>query len=52
MLCSDLPALGLSLNFSGWVIALGSYFNKKHSIATALAMTGFGCGLFFLGPGK
>ncbi|CAG0894387.1 unnamed protein product [Darwinula stevensoni] len=45
-----LAALGLSLNFSGWVIALGTYFQQKHSIATALAMTGFGCGLFFLGP--
>ncbi|CAG0916416.1 unnamed protein product [Notodromas monacha] len=51
MMILRIGSLGLSLNFSGWVIALGTYFNKKHSIATALAMTGFGCGLFFLGPG-
>ncbi|XP_042856912.1 monocarboxylate transporter 14-like isoform X1 [Penaeus japonicus] len=43
-------ALGTSLNFSGWVVGLSRFFEQRHALAVGLAMSGSGCGVFFLGP--
>ncbi|XP_066990596.1 uncharacterized protein [Macrobrachium rosenbergii] len=41
-------ACGMNFCYSGQIIALAQYFDKKQSIATSAAMIGIGIGMFFL----
>ncbi|CAL4063719.1 unnamed protein product [Meganyctiphanes norvegica] len=41
-------ASGMNFCYSGQIIALAQYFDKWHSIATSVAMTGIGFGILFL----
>ena len=34
--------------YSGQIIALANYFDKRQSVATSLSMTGIGVGMFFM----
>ncbi|CAL4155018.1 unnamed protein product, partial [Meganyctiphanes norvegica] len=41
-------ATGMNFCYSGQIIALAQYFDKWHSLATSIAMTGTGFGMFAL----
>ncbi|XP_071520375.1 uncharacterized protein [Panulirus ornatus] len=41
-------ACGMNFAYSGQIIALAQYFEKRQSIATSIAMIGIGLGIFFL----
>ncbi|XP_042215606.1 monocarboxylate transporter 12-like isoform X2 [Homarus americanus] len=41
-------ACGMNFAYSGQIISLAQYFEKKQSIATSSAMIGIGLGIFFL----
>ncbi|XP_076068548.1 monocarboxylate transporter 14-like [Oratosquilla oratoria] len=43
-------AVGTSLNYSGWLVGLARFFEKRHALAVGLAMSGSGVGVFFMGP--
>lgn len=43
-------AVGTSLNFCGWIVGLGRFWEQRHAFAVGLAMSGSGFGVFFLGP--
>lgn len=43
-------AFGLCLNYTGFIIAMSTYFHKKHAIAFSITQAGVGLGLFIFGP--
>ncbi|KAK3873703.1 hypothetical protein Pcinc_021318 [Petrolisthes cinctipes] len=43
-------ACGMNFSYSGQIIALAQYFDRKHSIATSLAMLGIGLGMLLMSP--
>lgn len=40
----------MNFSYSGQIISLAQYFDRKHSIATSLAMVGIGLGMLLMGP--
>lgn len=43
-------AFGCCLNYTGWIIALSTYFDKKYEIVFSVTQTGVGVGIFLFGP--
>lgn len=42
--------VGASLTFSGWVVGLARFWERRHALAMGVAMAGAGCGVLLLGP--
>ena len=43
-------AFGSCLNYTGFIIAMSTYFHKKHAVAFSITQAGVGLGLFLFGP--
>uniref|UniRef100_A0A0P4W3C3 Major facilitator superfamily (MFS) profile domain-containing protein n=2 Tax=Scylla olivacea TaxID=85551 RepID=A0A0P4W3C3_SCYOL len=42
--------VGTSFTFSGWVVGLARFWERRHALAMGVAMAGSGCGVLLLGP--
>lgn len=43
-------AFGGCLNYTGFIVAVSTYFQKKYSLALSVSQAGVGVGLFVFGP--
>ena len=42
--------MGTSFTYSGWVVGLARFWERRHALAMGVAMAGSGCGVLLLGP--